>query len=192
MTSPPVFYLVPKFPTNSEEVQSHPLCVGEYTVGRNGATIRLPSNDVSRLHAKLIVDLNGVTVIDLGSTNGTWVGAVKLTKGQSICVSPGQEIRFGEYPLILSTTPELPVDSQTNTHETKRTIVPPKTPLSPAQNRVFLAAINGKGLTEKEMGAKLHLSINTIHRHMQDIYVAYEVGSRQELTCKALGVPESD
>lgn len=192
MSSQPVFYLVPKFPSKTEEIQSHPLCVGEYTVGRNGATIRLHSVDVSRLQAKLNVDTKGVTVTDLGSTNGTWVGAVKLTEGQSKRVSPGQEIRFGEYPLILSTTPELPVDSQTNTHETKRSIVPPQTPLSPAQNRVFLAAINGKGLTEKEMAAKLYLSINTIHRHMQDIYIAYEVGSRQELICKALGVPESE
>ena len=143
MSDQPVFYLVPKFPTKSSDIQSHPLNLGEYTVGRNGATIRLHSGEVSRLQAKLKVDTKGVTVTDLGSTNGTWVGAVKLTEGQSKRVAIGQEIKFGEYPLILSTTPDLPVDSQIVTAVTKRPIVPPKNPLSPAQNRVFLAAING-------------------------------------------------
>lgn len=182
----PVLYLLPKFPTKSDEDQSIPLYVGEWTVGRDGVTtIALSESSVSRVHAKLIVDSKAVTLIDLGSTNGVYVG---LEKVQERRVFPGTEIRFGEYPLVLSTTPKLSVDSQTGTRRPKRVLVPPVHPLRPAQNRVLILLLRKEAFSEKEIAAKLKRAPDTIHNHVQQIYMAYEVNSRSELLMKVFGV----
>ncbi len=52
----------------------HPLGPGETTIGRAmGAAITVEDGDLSRLHAVLSVRADGVSVRDLGSTNGTSV-----------------------------------------------------------------------------------------------------------------------
>lgn len=187
-TSPPVpvLYLVPKFPTKKDEDQSIPLFPGEWTVGRDGVTdIALPVDTVSRVHARLIVDAKGVTVIDQGSTNGIYVGLERILERR---IAPGTEIRFGEYPLVLSTTSELPVSSQTATKKATRTLVPPKHPLRPAQSRVLVLLLHKDAFTEKEIAAKLHRSPDTVHNHVQRIFEAYEVSSRTELLMKVFGI----
>lgn len=182
----PVLYLIPKFPTKKDENQSIPLYIGESTVGRDGVTtISLPESSVSRVHAKLIVDSKSLILIDLGSTNGSFVGAEKVLERR---VLPGTEIRFGEYPVILSTTPKLPIDSPTGTRRSNRDLVPPIHPLRPAQHRVLLLLLRKEAFSEKEIAAKLKRAPDTIHNHVQRIYDAYEVSSRAELLMKVFGV----
>lgn len=73
-----------------------PLPRGVTTVGRGPACdITLTDPDVSRQHAALTVSTAGVTVRDLGSTNGT------LLDGQAVdhdgaSLAPGQLLRLGE------------------------------------------------------------------------------------------------
>lgn len=186
----PVLYLIPKFPTKNDVNQSIPLYVGEYTVGRDEVTtIRLPESSVSRVHARLIVDSKALTLIDLGSTNGSFVGAEKVLERR---VFPGTEIRFGEYPVVLSTTPRLPDESPTGTRRSSRDVVPPIHPLRPAQQRVLVLLLRKEAFSEKEIAARLKRAPDTIHNHVQRIYDAYEVSSRAELLMKVFGVGYED
>ncbi len=71
-----------------------PLSEGEVTLGRSAqADIRLDDTSVSRIHCRLTVDGDGFTVDDAGSTNGTWVGGVRLDRPTRL--RPGQLIEVG-------------------------------------------------------------------------------------------------
>lgn len=73
----------------------HILHPGINVVGREvGCDIALTwENGVSRRHAELVVDQNGVTVNDLGSTNGTFIDGVQLSEPSVL--APGQTVAFG-------------------------------------------------------------------------------------------------
>ncbi len=67
--------------------------VDEIVVGRGDtAAIRIDRTDVSRAHARLTVLDDHVTLVDLNSTNGTWVNGQPI---QMALLEPGDEIRFG-------------------------------------------------------------------------------------------------
>jgi DNA-binding NtrC family response regulator len=57
-----------------------------------GSTLRLTDPGVSRFHAELLTASGGVAVIDHGSTNGTFIGGVRLERG---VVAPGSVLRVG-------------------------------------------------------------------------------------------------
>jgi DNA-binding NtrC family response regulator len=56
------------------------------------ADLRLTDPMVSRYHVELRRDDKGIVVADTGSTNGTWVGPVRLERGH---VAPGTVLRVG-------------------------------------------------------------------------------------------------
>ena len=67
---------------------------GETTVGREfGNGLVVPSDTVSRRHATLHKSGSMVTVMDHGSTNGTWVNGMKV--GATVTLNPGDQLRFG-------------------------------------------------------------------------------------------------
>lgn len=68
---------------------------GENSVGRENAGILLTHNTVSRRHAKITVQDGHVSVVDLGSTNGTFVDGRRLTGDESVEVKDGSELMFG-------------------------------------------------------------------------------------------------
>jgi transcriptional regulator with GAF, ATPase, and Fis domain len=57
-----------------------------------GCTLRLADRSVSRLHLELEVQAGSIAVRDLGSTNGTWIGDVRVRDAD---VSPGCVLRCG-------------------------------------------------------------------------------------------------
>jgi DNA-binding winged helix-turn-helix (wHTH) protein len=65
-----------------------PLPTGETIVGREN----IDAPDVSRRHARIVVDGANVTVEDLGSKNGTWIGATRVERSP---LRDGDEITFG-------------------------------------------------------------------------------------------------
>ncbi|MEZ4704649.1 MAG: FHA domain-containing protein [Bdellovibrionota bacterium] len=67
---------------------------GKYFVGRgNDSKIQLASKQISRKHAQLMVDVDKVTLVDLGSSNGTLVNGKPI----STCVlSNKDQILFGD------------------------------------------------------------------------------------------------
>lgn len=76
-----------------------PLRSGENGIGRDPRdAVVIHSPDVSRHHAKLIVAGGTVTLEDLDSKNGTFVGTKRITRCE---VRPGDEILIGTTKLRL-------------------------------------------------------------------------------------------
>jgi len=66
------------------------------TVGRGpGNVMRLRSPRTSGEHAVIAWAGDRWTVRDLGSRNGTWVGALRLFPGQTVPLPRGAELAFG-------------------------------------------------------------------------------------------------
>ena len=73
---------------------------GEYLVGREGdVAVLTPSERVSRRHARLTMSYFDWLIEDLGSSNGTTVGGVKVT--EPTVFFPNQEVRVGDVELRL-------------------------------------------------------------------------------------------
>ncbi|MBX3210814.1 MAG: sigma 54-dependent Fis family transcriptional regulator [Labilithrix sp.] len=68
-----------------------------------GCALRLADRSVSRLHVELEVKAGVVTVRDLGSTNGTFVGDVRVRDAD---VSPGAVVRCGSSAFRVESTDE--------------------------------------------------------------------------------------
>jgi pSer/pThr/pTyr-binding forkhead associated (FHA) protein len=83
------------------------LPAGESIVGRDeGAKVRIASSEVSRQHCKLLVTARSVTVVDLNSSNGTYVdgipinGETELRPGGTLTVGPMTfRLEGGEPPM---------------------------------------------------------------------------------------------
>lgn len=72
---------------------------GANVVGRENADVLLAHNTVSRKHAVVTVEENGVFVEDCGSTNGTSVDGHKIEPGERVQVKNGTEVVFGNSAL---------------------------------------------------------------------------------------------
>jgi DNA-binding winged helix-turn-helix (wHTH) protein len=71
-----------------------PLAEGENVVGRGReADVRISVSEVSRRHARVVVEGSRVTVEDLGSRNGTFVRGVAVEKATAL--ADGDEVGFG-------------------------------------------------------------------------------------------------
>ncbi|MBL8058450.1 MAG: FHA domain-containing protein [Anaerolineales bacterium] len=78
----------------------------EYTIGREGAANDVPEANlgpygardkgVSRRHASLRVDRRQLLLIDLGSSNGTWLNGTQLSANEPIRLESGDELRLGK------------------------------------------------------------------------------------------------
>ena len=78
-----------------------PLAEGEQTIGRdadNGVCLESPR--VSRRHARVVVRGARATLEDLGSKNGTFIGADRLDGPREL--TPGDTIRIGPFLLVFA------------------------------------------------------------------------------------------
>jgi RND superfamily putative drug exporter len=71
-------------------------------LGRTDADVTLEDDEVSRHHALIRMDGDGLVVEDLGSLNGTWVNGVRI--GTARVLHVGDTIRLGE--TAIEVTPE--------------------------------------------------------------------------------------
>lgn len=97
-----------------------PLCLerGERClVGRmSGARLRVNSNRISREHAELAWGGAGLTVRDLGSSNGTIVNGYALGSGESAYLEPEDELFVAEFQLLIVVSRHSPgVDADSGT-----------------------------------------------------------------------------
>lgn len=75
------------------------LGAGKTTAGRGAdSDIYLADVTVSRHHAVFEVDGEGLTVTDLGSTNGTYVNG---RRHETAALAPGDELMLGKFHLIV-------------------------------------------------------------------------------------------
>jgi len=72
------------------------LALGQSTIGRNtDATIHVTDDTVGRLHARIDTTTVGVTITDLGSTNGTWVNGQRVVDGATFHLRDGDVVQLG-------------------------------------------------------------------------------------------------
>ncbi|MBX3126529.1 MAG: sigma 54-interacting transcriptional regulator [Polyangiaceae bacterium] len=77
---------------------------GALVVGRSRtADLSIDHPSVSREHARIVVDAN-ISIVDLGSHNGTRVGSVVLRAGERAVVAPGDVIDLGGAFLSVQST----------------------------------------------------------------------------------------
>src|SRR5688572_23957237 len=85
--------------------------------GRNGIgrtadnSIFLPTEAVSRNHAALIWENLSSTIIDFGSTNGTYVNGARIPPHTPVVLSDGDLIGVGGYSIQYVLIPETPSGS---------------------------------------------------------------------------------
>jgi len=78
----------------------------EVTVGRvPGNDVVLPKGNVSKRHSRIVLKDNRFIVVDLKSTNGTYVNGRKITS--PLVVKEGDKIYVGDYVLTLEGAPAL-------------------------------------------------------------------------------------
>jgi pSer/pThr/pTyr-binding forkhead associated (FHA) protein len=72
-------------------------------IGRGaGSDVRLPDPSISSRHATIRAQGNDYAIVDEGSTNGTWVGGVKLLPQSPRLVKSGDLVRVGRVWLELT------------------------------------------------------------------------------------------
>ena len=77
---------------------------GAYLIGAGrNCHIRLEHPDISGRHAQLVVSDNEINIMDLGSSNGTFIGGSDdpLFSNRMVRVSPGTVIRLGRQVELL-------------------------------------------------------------------------------------------
>lgn len=80
-------------------------------IGRGASSdVRLPDPSVSFRHATLRANGSEYAIVDEGSTNGTWVGGVKLAPNTPRVVRSGDLVRVGRVwlELVVGSTPATP------------------------------------------------------------------------------------
>ncbi len=99
---------------------------GTMTVGRQpDCDICIPSDEVSRHHAKLQVMPDGIAVEDIGSANGTFINDKRVHTGM---LKPGEELRLDTVRFML-VSPALEMHKIASASETaKRAAVPASAP----------------------------------------------------------------
>lgn len=90
---------------NGKAVANLPITQQRTRIGRRpGNDIVLESPSISGEHAVLVDEGGQLTIEDLGSTNGTFVGGARITRQE---LGPADLVRLGEYTLAIGTeTPD--------------------------------------------------------------------------------------
>ena len=86
-----------KITNSNNHIEEITLKEGSYTIGRKmGSTLRLESDGVSRLHARLLIGNSECEIIDEGSTNGTFVDGERVISRR---LKNGNLIQIGRFNL---------------------------------------------------------------------------------------------
>ncbi len=86
---------------SADRVREFPLRLGANTVGRADSDVLLTDNSVSRRHAVITVEDGRVYLEDVGSTNGTNAGGVRIEQGSRVELQDGADVVFGSESLKL-------------------------------------------------------------------------------------------
>ena len=93
------------------ETKQVPLTEGDNIIGRGAdAAVWIDAKGVSRHHARIVVRRGEATVEDLGSKNGTYVGADRVTA--PLRLADGDQVRLGSV-VITFRVPQLPGPTET-------------------------------------------------------------------------------
>jgi pSer/pThr/pTyr-binding forkhead associated (FHA) protein len=175
----------------SDSPQKPPLSffirAGTFILGRSSTCdLVVKDGTVSRRHAQIVMTPAVISVQDLDSRNGTFIGERKVTAG---LIRKGEFVRFGKVQFAVASLEEnAEASSEVETTNCKAAGSRPyadNSVLSKAQLRVLDLLL--QGLAEKQVAAGLKISFATVHNHTKAIYRAFKVHSRSELLVLLLG-----
>lgn len=87
--------------------RSQPITGTVVSIGRTPENdVQLPETKVSRQHARILIEGDRIHLIDLNSTNGTFLGESQLTPNQPSALKIGQDFQIGTYTLRLEASAE--------------------------------------------------------------------------------------
>ena len=84
---------------------------GVNSVGRQDTDVLVSDGTVSRHHADIHIENGAVSIVDLGSSNGTKVGETRLIANHSVSVVPGTPVRFGNWNVLIEMNLSKPASS---------------------------------------------------------------------------------
>lgn len=166
----------------------HRLGPGTFVLGREvGVEVVLGVDGVSRKHARVTVETSGAAkLIDLASRNGTFLNGRRIEESP---LRDGDEVRVG--PVVLrfryvrsAANDPAPVAAKPAPAPAPAS-KPAELPLSPRELEV--AKLVAEGMTNAEIGARLHISPATVGRHLSNVYERLGIHSRAALAAK-LGI----
>jgi serine/threonine protein kinase/Leucine-rich repeat (LRR) protein len=103
---------------------------GEYLVGRDeSCDVQIESPDVSRRHARLVVEQESCRIEDLGSRGGTWLNNERILQATSFTLP--KSVRLGSSVLDFQVMPEQDWAAFTKSVEPKPSASAPGSPLEP-------------------------------------------------------------
>jgi len=108
---------------DGDEQQTHSFTTGEVVLGRSpDCQVVLKDFGISRNHAKIVVDGDGVRILDLKSKNGTTVNGQPIVEA---FLKDGDKILLGKLPITFSKTLEgkVVLDEEKPLHEEAGTII---------------------------------------------------------------------
>ena len=144
------------------------------TIGREpGVSMLLKYEGVSRQHARLDRVPGGVTIVDMGSTNGTAVNGADITAPRLLM--GGDRIVLGSVEL------EFRMETEHGIEEVKQR-VDARARLSLLSDREReVALFVAQGLRSAEISSRLHISTRTVNTHLEHIYERLGIRTRPAL-----------
>jgi DNA-binding CsgD family transcriptional regulator len=150
-----------------------PLTTGSTLIGRaSRADLSLDDEGVSRRHAKLAIGEEGVVnLIDLGSTNGTFLNAARIDlaivrEGDRIQIGPDVTLRFLYRP---------------RTELVRREPKVRAAEVGLSKRELEVAVLVAEGLTSDEIATRLGIASRTVTTHLTRIYERLGLSGRAAL-----------
>jgi len=139
------------------------LVPGIYRVGSGPtAHIHLPRPEISGQHAQFIVSDDQLKVIDLGSSNGTFIDGIRLRTSETYETLPSSVIKIGEVEIIIKAPEMPPVRNVTQTaqavkqqQQTVKPDVQKASPATPPPYETRSGRTLGSIISEAQADAKL-------------------------------------
>lgn len=158
-----------------EGQEQWPLIGSTVRIGRDTANhLTIPDDaKVSRSHAELRERDGQWTVVDLGSRNGTRVNGVRI---EIHPLRSGDQIQLGATMIEFFAESD-PLATEPDSSSTSETLA---ASLSARESQVL--ALVAEGLTDREIGARLSISVNTVRSHLDRIAEKTGMRRRAELT----------
>ncbi len=155
-----------EFSVGPRQGERIPLREGTWLVGKgNDADISIPVSGVSRDHARLEVGGDGVvTVTDLDSTNGTFVGDRRVARS---AVGRGDRLCFGPDAIVRLVYLEVGA---------------PERAVTLSARQLQLAKLVASGMSNAQVAEQLGISKRTVTSHLDHIYARLDIRSRTALT----------